>query len=124
MNDRERARESITCSISIPRDRWYVKWVSQCYLLLWKNWRLAVRNKRATIVQLIAPSLFVLSLFVFQKSIESTNYYGDFYNVVKHQEAKVPSSIPLCIKGPQLPQCWYFTMVFEMMIKDSSIHSQ
>eukprot|EP01114_Cavostelium_apophysatum_P020991 TRINITY_DN7191_c0_g1_i5.p1 TRINITY_DN7191_c0_g1~~TRINITY_DN7191_c0_g1_i5.p1 ORF type:complete len:1762 (+),score=405.22 TRINITY_DN7191_c0_g1_i5:86-5371(+) len=89
------------------------RWFSQFRWLLWKNYKLAVRNRSATILQLIAPAFFVISLYVFQESIKSSSTeYGDlYYDVHRNSETPIERIYPT-VPPVHLPEgvecCWTF----------------
>jgi len=89
---------------------WYKKWWSQCKLLLWKNWRISIRNQRGTITQMCAPAAFIIILFILQNSIQGNTQRYDFFDKVHHQDIKSIENIPHCVVGPDNDQCW--TMVY------------
>lgn len=89
--------------------KWYEMWWSQFKLLLWKNWKIMLRNRRSTIVQLAAPAFFVITLFFLEIAVrQDERYAGDLYNIVRTQKPYKVPDIPPCVQGPDTDFCYTF----------------
>ncbi len=54
---------------------------------------------------MVSPILFIVVLYLFQISIESTST-GDFFDIVHHENEQPILDIPFCVVGPNSDQCW------------------
>eukprot|EP00741_Cyanophora_paradoxa_P000093 tig00000057_g89.t1 len=80
--------------------------VRQCEILLYKNWSLTRRNKKSTIIQLIAPFIFVLAIFLLQFALKQNAVLGPATSVVtKGKETVMPSTLTRCIPNARATSC-------------------
>eukprot|EP00898_Chlorokybus_atmophyticus_P003418 jgi/Chlat1/4077/Chrsp26S08850 len=81
-------------------------WVQQTWALLNKNFLLAVRNRRATLLQLASSFFFILIIFAVAKAIDATiSNFSTYNDNLVSPPTKAANSIPACT---------------EMIIRDTS----
>ena len=80
----------------------------QARILLRKNWLVGVRNRRAILVQVLVPVVFLSLLFALQFALQNNARLSEAVSVRTSSDAEPVSLIPRCVVGPSDQPCYTF----------------
>jgi len=84
-----------------------VYWRQAC-ILTRKNWLISTRNRRALLLQVLVPVVFLSMLFALQYALASNQRLSEAVSVRRHSFSEPIPTIPRCVVGPDQSSCYSF----------------
>lgn len=94
--------------ITVPMPASARVWLRQGRILLRKNLLMGIRNKRALVVQLAVPIVFLALLLLLQVALRANDRRAERIKVRLHSEPAAFPNIPRCVRGKGQDSCYTF----------------